>query len=67
MNLASGKPIKIKNVIRKVVEIVGTESTVREIKYRSKENLSLYADINKAKKLISWEPKIDFDLGLKNY
>ncbi len=66
LNLASGKPIKIKNVIRKVVEIVGSGNPqFGKIKYRSKENLSLYADINKAQKLISWEPKIDFDLGLK--
>ncbi len=66
LNLASGKPIKIKNVIRKVVDIVGSGNPrFGEIKYRSKENLSLYADISKAQELISWEPKIDFNLGLK--
>ena len=66
LNLASGKPMKIKNVIRKVVDIVGSGNPrFGDIKYRSKENLSLYADISKAKELISWEPKIDFDLGLK--
>ena len=66
LNLASGKPIKIKNVISKVVDIVGSGTPIfGEIKYRSKENLSLYADISKAQKLISWNPKIDFDLGLK--
>ena len=66
LNLASGKPIKIKSVIKKVVDIVGSGNPrFGEIKYRSKENLSLYADINKAQKLISWKPKIDFDLGLQ--
>lgn len=66
LNLASGEPMKIKNVIRKVVDIVGSGNPrFGEIKYRSKENLSLYADINKAQKLILWKPKIDFDLGLK--
>ena len=66
LNLASGKPIKIKNVIRKVVDIVGSGNPrFGEIKYRSKENLSLYADISKAQELISWKPKIDLNLGLK--
>ena len=66
LNLASGKPIKIKSVIKKVVDIVGSgKPRFGEIKYRSNENLSLYADISKAQKLISWKPKIDFDFGLK--
>ena len=66
LNLASGQPIKIKSVIKKVVEIVGSGKPIfGQIKYRSNENLSLYADISKAQKLISWKPKIDFDLGLE--
>ena len=66
LNLASGEPIKIKNVIRKVLAIVGSGNPrFGEIKYRSEENLSLYADISKAQKLISWKPKINFDIGLK--
>ena len=66
LNPASGEPIKIKNVIGKVLDIVGSGNPrFGEIKYRSEENLSLYADISKAQKLISWKPKIDFDIGLK--
>ena len=66
LNLASGEPIKIKSVIKKVVDILGSGNPIfGEIEYRSNENLSLYADISKAKELISWNPKIDFDLGLK--
>ena len=66
LNLASGEPIKIKNVIGKVLDIVGSGNPrFGEIKYRSEENLSLYADISKAQQLISWKPKIDFDIGLK--
>ena len=66
LNLASGEPIKIKSVIKKVVDILGSGNPrFGEIEYRSNENLSLYADISKAQELISWNPKIDFDLGLK--
>ena len=66
LNLASGQPIKIKSAIEKVVDIVGSgKPKFGQIKYRSNENLSLYADISKAQKLISWKPKIDFELGLK--
>ncbi len=66
LNLASGQPILIKSIIEKVVNIIGLgEPQFGEINYRSNENLSLYADINKAKKFISWEPKVDLDNGLR--
>ncbi len=66
LNLASGKPILIGSIIEKVVNIIGLgEPQFGKINHRPNENLSLYADINKAKNLISWEPKIDLDNGLR--
>ena len=66
LNLASGQPIQIKSVIKKVVDIIGSGKPIfGAIKYRANENLSLYADISKAQKLISWNPKIEFESGLK--
>ena len=34
--------------------------------YRKMENMSLYADINKAKKLLNWKAKISLDKGIRN-
>ncbi|MDC3171328.1 NAD-dependent epimerase/dehydratase family protein [Prochlorococcus sp. AH-716-E13] len=66
LNLASGKPVLIKTVIEKIVSSIGSgEPQFGKIKYRLHENMSLYANISKAQKLISWKPKIDLDDGLK--
>tara|TARA_A100001035_G_scaffold174198_1_gene138361 strand:+ start:263 stop:1183 length:921 start_codon:yes stop_codon:yes gene_type:complete len=66
INLASGQPVSIRSIIEKVIDIIGYGNPqFGRIKYRPNENLSLYADISKAKKLMSWQPKIDLDYGLK--
>ena len=66
INIASGLPIKIADVIAKVQVMIGKgHPKFSEIPYRVGENMSLYADINKARKLLNWSPKIKFDEGLK--
>ena len=65
-NLASGDPIEILEVIKKIVKKIGKGSPLYgEIKYRSGENMELYADVNKIKKELSWKPEISIDEGLK--
>ena len=65
-NIASGNPVKIKTIIEKIVNITGSGKPLYgERKYRQGENMSLYADINKAKKILNWEPKITIDNGLE--
>ena len=34
------------------------------IKYREGESMELYANINKAKKILNWEPEFDFQSSL---
>lgn len=67
INVGSGKPIKIINVIKKIQKIIGKgKPEFGKYPYRKMENMSLYADINKAKKLLNWKNKISFDRGVKN-
>ena len=67
INLASGRPISIKKLIENVNLITGKgRPQFGEIPYRKGENMSLYADISKAKRLLNWEPKIDLNQGLRN-
>jgi len=67
INLASGSPISIKKLIENVNLITGKgRPQFGEILYRKGENMSLYADISKAKRLLNWEPKIDLNQGLRN-
>ena len=61
INVASGIPILIKDVVSEVNKIIGKGKPIYGgIDYRDNESMELYADINKAKLLLDWEPKYDF-------
>ena len=66
INIASGNPVKIKEIVSKVNSLIGKGKPLfGSIKYRENESMSLYADINKAKKLLNWKPIYKIDEGLK--
>jgi nucleoside-diphosphate-sugar epimerase len=66
INIASGEPISIKDVVTKIQNIVATgRPQFGKAAYRDGENMELYADITKAKKLLNWQPKISLEEGLK--
>ena len=66
INIASGKPISVKKAVTKIVDIIGTgRPEFGQLDYRPSENMSLYADIYKAKKILGWMPSIDFETGIK--
>lgn len=65
INIASGRPVEVKSVINNIVEIVGGgQPQFGLIKFRKGENMSLYANINKAKNILNWQPKVDLRTGL---
>ena len=65
-NIASGIPITIRELIVSVNEIIGKGKPIfGGIDYREGESMNLYADIDKAKKLLCWEPKFEFKKTLK--
>ena len=51
INIASGEPVEVKSVINEVLKLVGTGKPQFGLILRKDENMSLYADINKAKTL----------------
>ena len=66
INVASGIPILIKDVISEVNKIIGKGKPIYGgIDYRHNESMELYADIKKAKHLLDWEPKFDFKKTIK--
>ena len=66
INIGSGDPMEVKDVIIIIKELIGEGSPVfGELPLRKNENLSLYANIDKAKRLLNWYPKINLELGLK--
>ena len=67
INIASGIPISIKDVITSVVKLIGKGNPILGgIDYRENESMELYADINKAKSILDWEPTYDFQNSLKS-
>ena len=66
INIASGIPISIKDVVSEVNKIIGKGKPIYgAIDYRDNESMELYADINKAKLILDWEPKYDFKKTLQ--
>ena len=66
INIASGNPIIIKDVIKIVQGIIGKGKPILgSIDYRRGESMELYADIQKAKKILDWSPRIDFKNSLR--
>ena len=66
INIASGIPRSIRDVIETVKEITGTGKPIfGGIDYRKGESMKLYANINKANKILKWQPEYDFKKSLK--
>ena len=65
INIGSGKPKKIKNIIEQIKIITkGGHPEYGKIKFRKDEILKLYPSINKIKKILNWKPKTNLDEGL---
>ena len=67
INIASGVPVKIREVIELIQSEIGAGLPIfGQIKYRKGENMALYADISKADKILSWQPAVDLNQGIIN-
>jgi nucleoside-diphosphate-sugar epimerase len=67
INIASGIPVSIAQMIKRVRALVGAgEPQFGEIAYRRGESMALYADVSKAAALLGWSPQIAFDAGLQS-
>ena len=65
INIGSGKPQKIKNIIEQIQKITkGGYPQYGKIKFRKDEILKLYPSINKISRILGWKPKTNFNQGL---
>ena len=65
LNIASGKPVLIRDMIDEIVGIIGKGNPIPGARpYREGEHMELFADINRAKDLLCWEPCITRKEGL---
>jgi nucleoside-diphosphate-sugar epimerase len=66
INIASGIPISIKDMINKAASLIGKGRAVFGARpYRYGENMELFADISSARKALQWSPSVSVDEGLR--
>lgn len=64
LNIGSGRATSIKELAEKIIEISGKDITPEYIEIPIRQ-YSRTADISKAKEVLSWEPRISLDEGLR--
>jgi UDP-glucose 4-epimerase len=64
-NIGSGKPTSITELVKTVLELTGQDLEIRYELARAGDIKDSYADISKAKRLLSYEPKVTLKDGLK--
>lgn len=65
LNIGSGKPIKIKQIINLVLKKVGSgQPKIGKLNYKKGTNKNNFPSIFKAKKELKWRPKVDIDYGI---
>ena len=65
LNIGSGKPIRIKNIVNLVCKLIGKgKPQYGKLKYKKGINMELFPNIKKAKLKIGWFPKVTLAKGL---
>ena len=65
LNIASGEPKQVCELVNVIVKLIGSgQPEFGKIPYRKGENMSLYADISAARRILHWSPKRDIIDGL---
>ncbi len=65
INLGGGKnPITVNNMIELLEKNIGKKAKVNYLPFHKADMKETWADINKAKELLGWEPKVSFESGI---
>ena len=64
-NCGSGKPITVKDLCKKIIEISNKDIEIKFNKTKPSIPFDMYLDCTKAKKEIGWTPQIEIDQGIK--
>ncbi|MCB0394631.1 MAG: SDR family NAD(P)-dependent oxidoreductase [Bdellovibrionales bacterium] len=59
-----GTPISLLEVIKSIETLLGKKAKIRHLDFHKADLTETSANIEKAKKLLSWNPKVDFQEGL---
>ena len=66
INLGGGRnPVSLNTIIAKLEELLGKKSKINYKAFHIADLMETWADIEKAKNLLGWEPKVSLDEGLE--
>ena len=64
-NIGSGKPLKIRNIIYRILNYYRSGNPLFDkIKLRKEEQMKIYPNISKARRILKWKQKTNFTKGL---
>jgi len=66
-NIGGTSNISVRELIKKIEELLGKKAIIENIEKQKGDVKDTFADISKAKELLSWSPKVNIDEGLKRY
>lgn len=67
INLGNNNPITLKNFINLLEEILGKKAKIKKLPMQTGDVERTLANIDKAKKILGWSPKVDLRTGLSKY
>lgn len=66
INLGGGNnPISIKRMIETFENLLGKKAVIDQQPFNKSDMMHTWANIDKAKELLGWQPEIDFETGMK--
>ena len=67
INLGGGRnPVSLNTIIEKLQILIGKKAVIDHKPFHIADLMETWADIEKAKNLLGWEPKVSLDEGLEN-
>ena len=66
-NRGAGGRVSVNELIRQIEQVTGRKARLKYIEGQKGDVLNTLADINKAKKILNWEPKVSIGQGLAHY
>ena len=67
INLGNNHPVKLADFIKVSQKVIGKKAKINKLAMQVGDVERTWASIEKAKKLLSWKPKVILDEGLKRY
>lgn len=67
VNLGSGQGVRVREMVERILDLLGwpVEANFGALEYRKGEVWDLRADIQRARELLNWTPKVPLDEGLQ--